>query len=126
MSDSTSRKNDESVSDFQGPSDSQLDVLFDALSNRRRRSALRCLVTYDTPMTLADLADEVTVREQEKPLTQIPADDVMQVYLSLYHAHVPKLADADLVEYSQEQDLVRLTEECDRVQQLLDSVPSEE
>lgn len=125
VSDSTPRENDESASDVRRAPESRLDALFGVLSDRRRRIALRCLVAYDSPMTLADLADEVAVREQETPLTQIPADDVMQVYLSLYHAHVPKLADAGVVEYSQEQDLVRLTEEPDRVRDLLDAAPSE-
>ncbi|WP_218153762.1 DUF7344 domain-containing protein [Halopelagius inordinatus] len=126
MSDSTSGENDESMSDFRGASETRLDVLFGVLAKRRRRVALRCLVAYDTPMTLADLADEVAVREREATLAQIPADDVMQVYLSLYHAHVPKLGDAGFVEYSQEQDLVRLTEEPDRIRRLLDAAPTEE
>lgn len=125
MSDSTPSRNDESLADSGSASVPTLDSLLDALTDQRRRFALRCLSEYDTPMTLADLADEVAVREQERPLSEIPADDVMQVYLSLYHAHVPKLVDAGVAEYSQEQDMVDF-EESDRVERLLDTLPLDE
>ncbi|MFC6826294.1 DUF7344 domain-containing protein [Halopelagius fulvigenes] len=125
MSDSTPRRNEESIADSRSAPASRLDSLFDVLTDQRRRFALRCLSEYDTPMTLADLADEVAVREQEQPLTEIPAEDVMQVYLSLYHAHIPKLVDVGVAEYSQEQDLVYY-EESHRIERILDSLAADE
>lgn len=88
-----------------------LDAFFDALSNQRRRHVLRCLDEYGAPMALADLADEVAVRERGSPLPEIPAEDVKRIYVSLYHNHVPRLEDADVVEYSQKRDLIELTSE---------------
>ncbi|RDI73017.1 hypothetical protein DWB78_04965 [Halopelagius longus] len=99
--------------------------MFDVLTDQRRRFAIRCLIEYDTPMTLADLADEVAVREEERPLSEIPAEDVMQVYLSLYHAHIPKLVDVGVADYSQEQDLVYF-EESQRIERILDALPADE
>ncbi|WP_049927264.1 DUF7344 domain-containing protein [Halopiger goleimassiliensis] len=81
---------------------------FELLAHHRRRHALQCLREHDTPMALADLADEVAVREYDAALPDIDAEDVTRVYLSLYHTHVPKLADADCVRYSQAQDSVTL------------------
>ncbi|UPW00623.1 hypothetical protein M0R88_00630 [Halorussus gelatinilyticus] len=86
-----------------------LDALFDLLSDARRREALVTLFAHED-ISLPDLADEVAVAEEGEPLTRIDADDVLQVYLSLYHTHVPKLARAGLVDYDQDDDYVALTD----------------
>lgn len=85
-----------------------LDVLFDLLADGRRRAAYFTLVTHEA-LSLPDLADEVAVAERGRTLSNIDPDDVLQVYLSLYHTHVPKLADAGVAEYEQEDDYVALT-----------------
>ncbi|MFB6130731.1 MAG: hypothetical protein ABEJ28_07930 [Salinigranum sp.] len=86
------------------------DSLFELLSNSRRRHTMRCLKEHAT-MTLADVAEEIAVRERATTIDKIDAESVQDVYHSLYHVHVPKLERADLVIYDQEQDLVGLTEE---------------
>jgi len=83
-----------------------LEDTFDVLSNRRRREALRRLAAHDEPMALADLADEVTVAERGAPITDIPAEAVKRVYITLYHTHVPRLENVGFVRYDQERDLV--------------------
>ena len=86
------------------------DILFEALAHQRRRYALRSLDNYDAPLALADLAEEVAVQEQDVPITYIPAEDVKQIYISLYHNHLPKLEEASLVRYDQETDSVVLAD----------------
>ncbi len=61
-------------------------------------------------MTLPDLADEVAVRERGTTIAAIPGEEVKRVYMSLYHSHIPKLANADVVAYDQERDMVALAE----------------
>ena len=92
-----------------------LDTVFGLLADRRRRQFLTVLDAHGETLTLADAADEVAEREHECPLSDISAETVMQVYMSLYHSHVPKLANAGVVEYDQENDLVTLVpaEECE-------------
>jgi hypothetical protein len=85
------------------------DVLFGLLATFRRRTAYRTLLEYGD-LSLPDLADEVAVAECNRTLPEIDPDDVLQVYLSLYHTHVPKLAEAGLVEYDQDADFVVLTD----------------
>lgn len=87
------------------------DALIAVLSDSRRRFVLACLQKYATPMALADLADVLASWEHDAELNEIPADDVKTIYISLYHRHIPKLADVGLVEYSQERDAVTLTQE---------------
>ena len=89
--------------------DVSLDALCDLFADYRRRTAYLTLVVHDD-LTLPDLADEVAVAERERALPEIDPDDVLEVYLSLYHTHVPKLADAGLVDYDQEGDYVALTD----------------
>ncbi len=62
--------------------------------------------TYDEEITLPDAAEEVAVRESGSTVQELSADRVANVYLSLYHDHLPRLIDAGLLEYDQERDLV--------------------
>lgn len=89
------------------------DRLFDVLSHARRRSVLYCLRQYENPMALADLADEVAVRENETVVADVPNEEVTRIYTSLYHSHVPKLENVGLVEYDQDRDTVALVEHAD-------------
>ena len=97
-------------------SDADADTVFDVLAHHRRRTALSVLIDHENPITLADLADEVAVREHDASIDEVPAEDVMQLYLSLYHAHVPKLAEEGFVRYDQERDLVELHVDDDRLE----------
>ncbi|MFD1515350.1 helix-turn-helix domain-containing protein [Halomarina rubra] len=83
---------------------------FDLLADYRRREVL-ALVDEHHEITLPDVADEVAIEEFQTSIVEIPPDDVLDVYLSLYHDHVPRLEAADLVEYDQERDLVALSAE---------------
>ncbi len=96
-----------------------LDEQFDIVAHRRRRCILRCIETHGSPIALADLADEVAVREYESRLSDVPVEEVKRIYLSLYHKHVPKLADASVVEYDQKRHTVSLAERVGRVRVLL-------
>lgn len=86
--------------------DLSADTVFELLAEQRRRYLLESLAEHGYSLTLADLADEVASRERDAHIAEIPEDDVLEVYLALYHQHVPKLAAADVVAYDQDQDLV--------------------
>lgn len=92
------------------------------LANSRRRHAIERLRNVDGSIGLADLADEVATVEHGTVISEIPAEEVKRVYLDLYHSHVPKLAEADVVEYSQESDLVELSAGADRLTPYLEAV----
>ncbi|WP_254544430.1 DUF7344 domain-containing protein [Halomarina pelagica] len=59
-------------------------------------------------LTLADLADEVAVREHDRPLSDVSPDVVLEHYDDLYDVHVPALVDVGVVAYDQERDVVAL------------------
>lgn len=78
---------------------------FELLSNRRRRHALWLVHRHDR-VSLPDIAEEVTVDETGADITEIDPESVRDTYMMLYHSDVPKLADADVVAYDQELDMV--------------------
>ncbi|ELY89580.1 hypothetical protein C483_13678 [Natrialba hulunbeirensis JCM 10989] len=86
-----------------------VDAAFDLLSSERRRQFLSVMTTHEEALTLPDVAEEVAVRETGEPVTELSAECVADVYISLYHDHLPRLVDAGLVAYDQERDLVRPT-----------------
>jgi DNA-binding transcriptional ArsR family regulator len=93
------------------------------LANARRRQVLSYLACHRS-LSLPTLADEVAEGEADVPLRELDGERVRDVYLSLYHTHVPKLEDAGVVTYDQERDWVtrRDTRRCELVLSLLDSV----
>ncbi|QLK26739.1 hypothetical protein HYG81_03730 [Natrinema zhouii] len=94
-----------------------INSMFEVFARHRRRYALRELRRHANPMELVDLADEIAVRENETLITDIPADEVKRIYMSLSHTHIPKLEEEDLVLYDQEQDSVTLAEQANHIEQ---------
>lgn len=101
-----SRSHIESVLATHEATDLSADTVFELLAARRRRYLLESLAEHGYSLTLADLADEVAARETGAHITEIPEGDVLDIYLSLYHTHLPKLEAAKVVAYDQDNDLV--------------------
>lgn len=88
------------------------------VTDQRRRNALRCLRERDGGMALADLATDVAAMERDESARDVPPEVVERVYVSLYHCHVPKLEDGDVVEYHQDRNVVSLASESERLNSL--------
>lgn len=103
-----------------------VDETLNVLGNERRRYVIRCFEQHGNVISLPDLADEVAVREFDARIKEIPADEVKRIYVSLYHSHIPKLADVGLVTYCQEQDLVNVTGDIESLLDCMDQIPVRE
>lgn len=106
----------EGKTDSPTPDSLTKDTIFDLLSKERRRHVLSCLTDHES-LALPNLADEVASRESNPALSQIPEEDILSIYLSLYHQHIPKLEEANVVVYDQDLDRVALTENADLLRQ---------
>lgn len=84
---------------FQELAVSDLDIQFDLLADSRRQLALRVLDEHESPVTLRDLANEIVTREHDAALPNVPSSAVRDVHASLHHVHLPKLSDADVIDY---------------------------
>lgn len=98
--------------------DPPLETVFDLLAHRRRREVVACLYEHGS-LALADLAEEIARLENDVPITEISAEEVKRVYMSLWHSHIPKLVDFGVVEYSQERDIVDLAENADAMKRYI-------
>ncbi|PSP96271.1 hypothetical protein BRC94_13240 [Halobacteriales archaeon QS_5_70_17] len=89
------------------PSGRSLGEWFSLLRDGRRRRVLGLLREHNV-LSLGDAAEEIAVEERGEPITAIPRQEVLDVYFSLYHDHVPRLADAGVIEYDQESDTLAI------------------
>lgn len=93
-----------------------LDTVHTLLSHHRRRAVLELLLTHDRALTLTDLRNELVESEQGAEITEISGEAVKRVHASLHHTHVPKLAEAGIVDYDQERKIVEPTETLRRLE----------
>lgn len=112
------------------PDDQSLDVIFDALSDRNRRHVLTSLLDHGQEIALSDLAEDIAARptgpsrtevppRASETRTEVPEDRFHELTASLHHVHIPKLADAGVVEYDPERGIVRPTDAARQIEQLL-------
>lgn len=92
---------------------------FQLLSHPTRIGLLECLADYDETVALADASEGIACAVEDKPVQDIEAESVKQIYMALYHSHIPRLEAHNVVQYDQERDLVALT---DRGHQLATSL----
>lgn len=101
------------------PADRPLDTVLDLLVDQRRRYVLECLADHSQAVALADLAEDVAVRENGGPITEIPGGTGREIRTLLHHHHLPKLAEAGVVDYDRGHHLIRPGESADQVERAL-------
>lgn len=83
-----------------------LDATLHALADQRRRYALYYLQDCTTA-TLREIARQVASWESDRPVEPAEPGPDDRVYADFYHRHLPKLTEANLVEYDPREELVR-------------------
>ena len=94
--------------------------LYGVLADRRRRSVLRCLDGTAEPLALADLSRQIATVEADGPRCGVSNDAVRQVYIDLFHVHVPKLVESGVVRWDRDRNTVVSGENFDEVWRLLE------
>jgi hypothetical protein len=97
----------------------RLDTLFDVMSHRRRRTALRYLRDAGEPVPVLDLARHLADSEGAASGRSAPASRYDAMRTALEHQHLPKLAHADLVEWDRRADVVEATELAARADDIM-------
>ena len=80
-------------------SSEDLDALFGALADSRRRTVLSVLGNQYHPISVKTLARDVAAREADATERDVSEEKVDEIYTSLVHVHLPTLNDAGLVGY---------------------------
>lgn len=102
-----------------------LDSAFTALSHPRRIHLIHALVNDASGATLPELSAEIASRELDKPLEEVTVGERKRVHTSLYHAHLPKLADLDVIEYDDREDTVVRPKNVSQVKAVLDGASAQ-
>ncbi|WP_224447829.1 DUF7344 domain-containing protein [Haloprofundus salilacus] len=90
-----------------------LDAVFRVLENPRRRYVLYHLQTCRYPATLSEVAEQVALWETRETPETLPEETLEQIHADLHHSHLPKLADAGIVDYDADANVVTMAE-CTR------------
>jgi hypothetical protein len=83
-----------------------LDHVFEVLDHPRRRYLLYALAT-DDEWSLSELATKLAAWEGEVDERAVHEDVRDRAYVSLWHAHVPKLVEHGVVEFDEETERLR-------------------
>jgi len=84
------------------------DQIFSLLSNRRRRNLLRFVESVGGESAVPAITDHLA--QSEYGGEDVTASQRKNVYVSLHQTHLPKLADAGVVEYDEQTKRVALTD----------------
>ena len=84
------------------------DVVFELLKNQRRRDALRYLEENDGEATLSDMAEFIAAKENDITVEALSSSQRKRVYIGLYQCHLPKMADAGVIDFEKNRGNIEL------------------
>ncbi|MFC4551690.1 MULTISPECIES: DUF7344 domain-containing protein [Halorussus] len=110
----------------EGGADLTREIVFEMLSNGRRRHVVHYLLAHDEESELRDLSRELAAWENDKSAGAVTAEERRRVYNALQQSHLPKLDDAGLVRYDAARGTVAATDDLTDLQVYLEIVPGDE
>jgi hypothetical protein len=104
-----------------GECDLPSDVVFEILKNQRRRLVLQYLRETEGPARLGTLAEHIAAFENGVSPTGLNAQQRKRVYIGLYQCHLPKMADAGVVDFDQDRGIVEMNDDGESLLAFLDA-----
>lgn len=95
--------------------------VYEALGHSRRQYLCYTLLK-DTEWSLTELATKVAAWENDVPGHAVTDDQREAVYVSLYHAHVPKLVDEGVITFDEATETITTAEHADQVLAALEGI----
>ena len=99
----------------------ELDHVYQALAHPRRRYLCYTLLE-DDEWFLTELAGKIAAWERDASEDAVDECDRERVLVSLYHAHVPKLVDDDIVVFDDTSETIRSAENAEQVLAALEAM----
>lgn len=93
--------------------DDRRDQLFDVLSHPYRRFVLDNLLSVEMPVPVRELSADLA--EWETSASDRSGEKRSTIEISLVHNHLPKMAEAEFIEYDAERQTVVLANRSDEV-----------
>ncbi|QLG27830.1 hypothetical protein HUG10_09815 [Halorarum halophilum] len=104
-----------SSGDTEEPSDLPSDVVFGLLSAERRRNVLRYLHETDGEATIGEVAEYVGAEENGIEERRLSSTQRKRAYVGLYQNHLPKLDDANVIDYERARGTIELGEGAEQL-----------
>jgi hypothetical protein len=111
-SDTTAAPSDSSPDDS---TDLPLDTVFEILKNRRRRDILQYLWNHDGTANIGELAEHIAALENDIDVAALSSSQRKRVYIGLYQCHLPKMDDADIVDFDKHRGTIELCDVADEL-----------
>jgi len=89
--------------------------LFELLSADRRQEVLRYLDANGGTADLGELAEHIASLECDCSVSELTSQQRKRVYVGLYQCHLPKMAEAGVIDYDQDRGNVALNERSPRL-----------
>jgi len=102
--------------------DVDIDDVFDVLANQRRRLVIHYLARDVPDASLRDLSEYIAAVENDVPAEDLSSQERKRVYIGLHQCHLDKLADAGVLEYDEQSQIVSATEETRALADAIDHV----
>jgi hypothetical protein len=99
----------------------EVDHVYEALAHSRRRYLCYTLLE-DTRWTLTDLATKIAAWENDVPEHAVTDDTRERAYVSLYHAHVPKLVEEGIITFDRATEMITAAENASQVLKALEGI----
>lgn len=107
-----------------GEDDVPLDTLYDILRNERRRLTLYYLLNvHDHRAVLGSLATQVAAWENDIPVSAVTSKLRKRTYNTLQQTHLPKMDEADIIDYNRQRGTVTLTANPSQLELFLNVLP---
>ena len=101
-----------------------LERVFDILRNERRQRVLGYLaITDDEVIRIGDLAEHVAAIENDMPVNALSSQQRKRVYVALYQCHLPKMADAGVIEFDKDRGTIKIGPNAAQLRPYLDVEP---
>lgn len=82
-----------------------------------------CYTLYENDeWTLPELAEKIAAWENDVPVAAVTEDQLRDVYVSLYHAHVPKLVEIGVITFDEKRELIRADQHAEQVLAALEGI----
>lgn len=99
----------------------EIDYLYEAVSHSRRRYL--CYTLHEsTEWSLTGLATKTAAWENAIPEHEVTDQQREQVYVALYHAHIPKLVDEGVITFDEATETIAAADHADQVLLALDNI----
>lgn len=98
----------------------ELDHVFEGLAHPHRRYLLYTLLE-DTEWSLDELATKIAAWENGVSEGRPSEEEIEHIYVSLYHNHVPKLVDDDVIVFERETETITAGPNAEQVLAVLEN-----